>query len=141
MGRSRGTILSSLALGLLALGLAVGLFGLDKPAVPIRWGELEDMAEALVGPSALRKWEQITAGSLLLALGLLYLVYNMAFEEKPGERSRRQLEQDKAQRQALGSARLCNPRTFRRWRKHDPWGWTLRGQFWGATGNSFSESV
>jgi type IV secretion system protein VirD4 len=23
---------------------------------------------------------------------------------------------------------------FRRWRKPDPWGWTLRGQFWGAKG-------
>jgi type IV secretory pathway TraG/TraD family ATPase VirD4 len=141
LGRSRGTILFSLAIGLLALGLAVGLFGLDKPAAAASWGRLEDMADTLVGPHTFRKWEQITAGATLLALGLLYLVYSLAFEEKPGEQTRRRLEQDKSQREALGSARLCNRRTFRRWRKHDPWGWTLHGQFWGAKGQALGKHL
>ena len=44
------------------------------------------------------------------------------------------LEQDRAQAKALGSAHLCGAKTFRRWKNHDPWGWTLRGQFWGAKG-------
>jgi type IV secretory pathway TraG/TraD family ATPase VirD4 len=141
LGRTKGALLFSLALGLLALGLAVGIIGLDKPAAPLRWGALESLAESLVGPSAFRRWEQLTAGSLVLALGLHYLVYNLAFQEKPGERSRQQLERDKAQRQALGRARLCSPRTFRRWRGHDPWGWTLRGQFWGADGQALGKRL
>jgi type IV secretory pathway TraG/TraD family ATPase VirD4 len=141
LGRSRSTILFSLAIGLLALGLAVGLFGLDKPAAAASWGQLEDLADTLVGPHTFRKWEQITAGATLLALGLLYLVYNVAFEEKPGEQTRRRLEQDKAQREALGSAKLCSRRSYRRWRKHDPLGWTLRGQFWGAKGQSLGKRL
>jgi len=133
-GRSRGTILFSLAALFLALGLVVGLAGLDRPASTARWGDVEDLAEDLIGPRAFRKWEQITAASFVLAAGLLYLVYNTAFQEKPGEHSRRLLQQDQAQAKALGSAHLCGAKTFRRWRRHDPWGWTLRGQFWGAKG-------
>jgi type IV secretory pathway TraG/TraD family ATPase VirD4 len=141
LSRSKGAILLSLALGLLGLGLAVGLFGLDKPAAAPSWGRFEDLADTLIGPYTFRKWEQVTAGSVMLALGVLYLIYDNAFEEKPGEQSRRRLEQDKAQREALGSARLCSPRTFRRWRKHDPWGWTLRGQFWGAKGHALGKHL
>ena len=133
-GRSRGTILFSLAALFLALGLVAGLVGLDRPASTARWGDVEDLAEDLIGPRAFRKWEQITAASFVLAGGLLYLVYNTAFQEKPGEHSRRLLQQDQAQAKALGSAHLCGAKTFRRWRRHDPWGWTLLGQFWGAKG-------
>jgi hypothetical protein len=133
-GRSRGTILFALAVLLLALGLVVGLVGLDRPASTRRWGEVEDVAEALIGPRAFRRSEQITAASFVLAGGLLYVVYNTAFQEKPGEQSRRLLEQDQAQARVLGSAHLCGVKTFRRWQKHDPWGWSLQGHFWGAKG-------
>jgi hypothetical protein len=134
-GRSKGTILFSVAAVLLALGLAVGLFGLDKPdGHPAGWGDLEDVAEDVIGPRAYRRWEQVTAASLVMSVGLLYVVYTMAFQEKPGERTRRLLEQDQAQAKALGSAHLCAIRTFRRWRKHDPWGWSLQGHFWGSKG-------
>jgi type IV secretory pathway TraG/TraD family ATPase VirD4 len=134
-GKSRGTILFSIAAILLALGLAVGLFGLDRPAShPARWGDLEDVAQDLIGPRAYRRWEQVTAAGIALSAGLLYVVYNMAFQEKPGERSRRLLEQDQAQAKALGSAHLCGVKAFRRWQKHDPWGWSLQGRFWGAKG-------
>jgi type IV secretion system protein VirD4 len=133
-GRSKGTILFSLAALILALGLIVGLVGLDRPASSVRWGDVEDLVEDLIGPRAFRKWEQITAAGFVLAGGLLYLVYNTAFQEKPGEQSRRLLEQDQAQAQALGSACLCGARTFRRWKQPDPLGWTLQGQFWGAKG-------
>jgi hypothetical protein len=130
--RSRSSVLFSLAAVSLAVGLVVGLVGLDKPTNTVRWGELEDLGRDLVGPASFRKWEQITAASLIVASGLCYALYNMAFQEKPGERSRRQLERDKDQAKALGSAHLCQPRTFHRWKRHDAWGWTLRGQFWGA---------
>jgi type IV secretion system protein VirD4 len=134
-GRSKGTIFFSVATVVLALGLAVGLFGLDQPAGrPGRWGDLEDLAEDLIGPRAYRRWEQVTAISLVLASGLLYAVYDLAFQEKPGERSRWLLEQDQAQATALGSANLCAPRSFRRWHRPDPEGWTLYGKFWGARG-------
>jgi hypothetical protein len=133
-GRSKGTILFSLAALILALGLIAGLVGLSRPANSARWGDVEDLAEDLIGPRAFRRWEQITAASLVLAGGLLYLVYNTASQEKPGEQSRRLLEQDQAQAKALGSAHLCGAKTFRRWKKHDPWGWALQGQFWGAKG-------
>jgi len=130
--RSRSAVLFSLASVSLAAGLVVGLVGLDEPTHATRWGELEDLGRDLVGPASFRKWEQITAASLIVASGLCYALYNMAFQEKPGERSRRQLERDEDQAKALGSAHLCQPRTFHRWKRHDPWGWTLRGQFWGA---------
>jgi type IV secretory pathway TraG/TraD family ATPase VirD4 len=133
-GRSRGSILSIVAIALLALGLVAGLWGLERPTEPLQWGEIEDLSKDFIGPSTFRKWEQITVVSLVLAGTLLYIVYNTAFQEKPGEHSRRLLEQDQAQAKALGSAHLCSPRTFRRWRKPDVWGWTLRGQFWGAKG-------
>ena len=140
--RSRNTLLFSAAVVLLALGLGVGLVGLDRPANSAPWGEVEDdsaaligaLAQTLIGPRAFRGWEQVTAASFVLASGLLYLVYNMAFQEKPGERSRRVLEQDQAQAKTLGSAHLCAPRTFRRWSKPDPEGWSLQGRFWGAGG-------
>jgi len=133
-GRSRGTILFSLAALLLALGLVAGLVGLDKPGSPARWGDVEDLAQDLIGPRSFRKWEQITAAGFVLAGALLYIVYSTAFQEKPGEHSRRLLEQDQVQAKALGSAHLSAAKTFRRWKKHDPWGWTLQGQFWGAKG-------
>ena len=134
-GRSSGTILFSVAAVLLAVGLAVGLLGLDKPAGhPGHWRDLEDLAQDVIGPRAFRSWEQITAASFVLAAGLSYLVYSTAFQRKPGEQSRRLLEQDQAQAKALGSAHLCGARTFRRWRRHDPCGWTLQGRFWGARG-------
>ena len=124
-GRSRGTILFSAAALLLALGLVVGLVGLHKPSGSPGWGDVEDLAEDLIGPRAFRTWEQFTAASILLAAGLLYAVYNNAFSDKPGERARQQLERDAEQGQALGSAHLCGKETFRRWRQHDPWGWML----------------
>ena len=134
-GRSSGAVLFSVAIALLAAGLTVGLVGLDRPAGhPGRWGDLEDTAEALIGPRAYRHWEQVTAAGFLLAAGLVYIVYDQAFRERPGERSRRLLEQDEAQAKALGSAHLCSPGTFRRWRRPDPTGWTLHGRFWGARG-------
>jgi type IV secretion system protein VirD4 len=133
-GRSKATILFSLAVGFLTVGLVVGLIGLDKPSAPVRWKPVEDLAEDLVGPSPFRRWEQITAAGTLLAAGLLYLVYRSLFQDRPGERSRRLLEQDEEQVRALGSAHLCGARTFRRWAGHDPFGWTLHGHFWGANG-------
>ena len=133
-GRSRGTILFSAAVLLLAVGMVVGLVGLDRPSSSARWGDVEDLAEDLIGPRSFRKWEQVTAASILLAAGLLYVVYNSAFSDKPGERARLQLERDAEQGQALGSAHLCGKETFPRWRRHDPWGWRLQGQFWGAKG-------
>ncbi|MGD2205580.1 MAG: type IV secretory system conjugative DNA transfer family protein [Anaerolineae bacterium] len=140
-GRSRETALFALAMLLLGAGLAVGLVGLDKPAATITWGRFEDLADRYVGPAALRRWEQITAGGIVLAIGALALLYNTATREKPGERSRRQLERDEEQRAALGSAHLCPPRTFKRWSQHDPWGWTLRGRFWGANGKSLGKRL
>ena len=113
-GRSRGTILFSAAVLLLSLGLVVGLVGLDKPSSSASWGEVEDLADDLIGPRAHRKWEQVTAASILLAAGLLYAVYNSAFSERPGERARQQLERDAEQGQALGSAHLSGKETFRR---------------------------
>jgi hypothetical protein len=134
-GRSRGTVLFSVAAVVLALGLAAGLFGLNQPAGrPGRWGDLEDLADDLIGPRAYRAWEQVTAASLVLASGLLYAIYNLAFQDKPGERSRRLLAQDEEQARVLGSANLCAPRSFRRWHRHDREGWTLHGRFWGARG-------
>ena len=95
-GRSRATVLFSLGAAALAIGLAVGLIGLDRPAAPIRWGAIEDLGEGVVGPTQFRGWEQIAAGGLVLGVGLLYAAYNSAFPSKPGERSRRLLEQDGA---------------------------------------------
>ena len=100
----------------------------------IRWGAVEDLAEAVIGPPEFRRWEQLTAAGLAVSLVLLYAVYNTAFSTRPGERARQQLERDASQAQALGSAHLCSPATFRRWSQPDPLGWTLRGQFWGARG-------
>ncbi len=31
-------------------------------------------------------------------------------------------------------AALCERKTFKRWSRHDPWGWTLQGRFYGARG-------
>jgi len=140
-GRSRGTILFAAAALLLALGLVVGLVGFDRPAISARWGEVEDLAEDLIGPRSFRKWEQVTAVSILLAAGLLYVVYSSAFSDKPGERARRQLGRDAEQGQALGSAHLCGKEAFRRWRRHDPWGWTLQGRFWGAKGQRLGDHL
>jgi len=134
-GRSRGTILFCLAVALLGAGLAVGLLGIQAPSDPLTWGQVEDVARDLIGPPAFRRWEQATAVAFVLALGLSIVVYNLAFQDKPGERSRQVLERDEGQRKALGGAHLCRPGTFRRWSRSDPWGWTLQGQFWGARGN------
>jgi type IV secretory pathway TraG/TraD family ATPase VirD4 len=140
-GRSRGTILFSAAALLLALGLVVGLVGLHNPSSSPGWGDVEDLAEDLIGPRAFRTWEQLTAASILLAAGLLYALYNTAFSDRPGERARQQLERDEEQGQALGSAHLCGKETFRRWRQHDPWGWTLQGRFWGAKGQRLGDHL
>jgi len=75
--RSRGAVLFSIAVGVLGLGLAVGLFGIDRPSSPLAWGAVEDVADRLIGPAAFRRYEQITAASLVLALGLLSLVYHL----------------------------------------------------------------
>jgi hypothetical protein len=131
-GRSRGTVLFSVAVLLVAGGTATGLIGLTSTHKPIPWGPVEDLAETMVGPTGFRRWEQIALASYLVAGGLLYAVYNIALSDKPGERTRRQLEQDAAQSRALGSAHLCGGPTFRRWSKPDPLGWTLQGRFWGA---------
>jgi type IV secretory pathway TraG/TraD family ATPase VirD4 len=133
-GRSKGTVLFSIAAIILAAGLAIGLIGLDRPSGSIRWRPVEDVAEGIVGPSIFRRWEQFTVAGIALASCLFYAVYNMAFSQKPGERARQQLERDEGA--ALGSAHLSGVRTFKRWRKHDPLGWTLRGEFWGAKGQS-----
>lgn len=134
LGRSRGTVLFALAVGILSLGLAVGLVGVDNPASPVVWGELEDVAERVIGPAAFRRYEQFTVVGLALAAGLLAAVYALATQERPGERARRLLEQDQAQSALLGSAHLCSTTTFRRWSEPDPYGWTLQGTFWGAKG-------
>jgi hypothetical protein len=135
-GRSRETALVCVIVAVLATGLAAGLFGLDRASSPIFWGRFEDVADRYVGPASFRRWEQITAGSLLLAAGALALLYNLATQEQPGERPRRQLRRDANQSTALGNAHLCLPQTFRRWSRHDPWGWTLQGQFWGENDHS-----
>jgi hypothetical protein len=140
-GRSKGTVLFSLAIILLAVGLAVGLTGLDKPSSPSTWGELESMAEAMIGPSAFRRREQVTVAALAVALTLFFMVYNLAFQEKPGERPRRLLEGDEEQHKALGSAHLCKPKTFKRWSRSDPRGWTLQGRFYGARGRSLGKRL
>jgi type IV secretion system protein VirD4 len=132
LGRSRPTVLASLAALSLGLGLALGLLGLEKPSQPVQWGPAEYLTEPLIGPATHRRWEQASALGFLLATVLGYTAYNSAFAEKPGQRARRQLERDDGQ--ALGSAHLCAPKTFRRWSRHDPQGWTLQGQFWGARG-------
>jgi len=134
LGRSRNTILFSIAVGILGAGVAVGLFGVGRPVDPITWGRLEEIAERYVGPAAFRPWEQITAAGVVLSLGLLAYLYHLATREQPGERARRTLEKDRGQSGALGSAHLCPPATFRRWSRPDPWGWTVQGQFWGAKG-------
>ena len=133
-GRSRAVVLFCAAAGFLGLGLAVGLAGVDCPARPVTWGSLEETAETIVGPPGHRAYEQVTAGSMVVAILLLAAVYNTAFQERPGQRPRRQLEADPEQGQILGSARLCSPAVFRRWSRPDPWGWTLHGRFWGARG-------
>ena len=140
-GRSRETVLFSIAIAILGLGLAVGLVGLDRPADPVAWGALEEVAERFIGPASFRRWEQFTAGGLAVAATLLALVYSLATREQPGERARRLLKQDQKQSAALGSANLCSPRTFRRWSKPDPWGWTLHGRFWGADGRLLGERL
>jgi hypothetical protein len=76
--RSRSSILFSIATVSLAAGLVVGLVGLDRPTHTIRWGELEDLGRDLVGPASFRKWEQITAASLVVASGLCYWRYSSA---------------------------------------------------------------
>jgi hypothetical protein len=139
LGRSRQTALFSIAVGTLGLGLAVGLFGLEHSVNPNTWGALEEVAERFIGPASFRRWEQFTAAGIVLAAALLALVYNLATRELPGERARRLLEQDHVQSSALGSAHLCSPRTFRRWSKLDPWGWSLKGRFWGAKGQLLGE--
>lgn len=140
-GRSRGTILFAAAALFIAAGLVVGLIGLDKPGASGDWGDFEDVAEGFIGPRTFRKWEQVTTATVAVAAGLLYIVYNSAFSEKPGERARQRLEGDAEQSRALGSARLCAPATFRRWRKHATSGWTLRGEFWGAKGQRLGKRL
>jgi len=130
--RPRTALLFSAAVGLLALGLVVGLVGLSRPGEPHFWQGLEGAAERLIGPASYRRWEQITAVSLVLASGLLALVYHRVTRQQPGQRARRLLEQDQAQSAVLGSAHLCAPQTFRRWSEPDPWGWTVQGRFWGT---------
>ena len=139
--RSRTALLFSAAVGLLALGLVVGLVGLSRPGEPHFWQGLEGAAERLIGPASYRHWEQITAVSLVLASGLLALVYHRATRQQPGQRARRLLEQDQAQSAVLGSAHLCAPQTFRRWSEHDPWGWTVQGRFWGAGGRLLGQRL
>ena len=99
-GRSRGTILFCVATGILAVGLIVGLSGIEAPTDPFTWGSLEDVAEDFVGPAVFRRREQITTAALVLGLGLLFIVYNLAFQEEPGERSRQILERDAVQNKA-----------------------------------------
>jgi hypothetical protein len=133
-GRSRGTILFVVSLVLLAVGLVVGLVGVDRPVEAIRWGDLEDLADRAIGPDVFRRWEQIAVASVGLGALLLVLIYKEIGATDPAERQRRRLAQDKRQGQALGSAELCSKRTFRRWSRPDAWGWTLQGRFWGAQG-------
>ena len=109
LGRSRQTVLFSAAVGILGLGLAVGLFGLDHPGSPASWKAVEELAERFIGPASFRRYEQFTAAGLVLAAALLARVYHLATRELPGERARRLLEQDHVQSSALGSAHLCAP--------------------------------
>ena len=134
VGRSRNTVLFSIAVGILGLGLVVGFLGISQPGDPVTWGKLEEIAVRYIGPASFRRWEQVTAASVVLCLGLLAFVYHLSTREQPGERARRLLERDQGQSSALGSAHLCSPRTFRRWNRPDAGGWTLQGQFWGAKG-------
>jgi len=134
-GRSRTTILFCIAVALLSLGLAAGLFGIaNPPAGAVAWGEAEELADRIVGPAGFRRYEQVTAAGFLLGGLFLTIVYGRATRQTPAEASKRLLVQDEAQRMALGSAHLCPPSAFRRWSRHDPLGWTLRGRFWGADG-------
>jgi type IV secretory pathway TraG/TraD family ATPase VirD4 len=133
-GRSRGTVLFAVSLAFLAVGLVVGLVGLDRPSHPMDWGDLEELAERVIGPDLFRPWEQVTAAGVGLGLLFLWFTYENATTTDPAERQRRRLARDKRQGQALGSAELCSRRTFRRWSRPDPWGWALQGQFWGTQG-------
>jgi hypothetical protein len=133
-GRNRGAFLACTAAALLAVGLAVGLAGIDRPGPATRWGAAEDVAEAVIGAPEFRPWETVTAGACAVSLVLLYVLYNTAFSTRPGDRARQRLERDTSQAQALGSARLCSPQTFRRWSHPDRLGWTLRGRYWGTRG-------
>lgn len=135
-GRSKTTVFLSLAIVLLGTGLTIGLSGIPQPGDPQTWGDAEEIAASIVGPPAFRRREQFTVAGLVLAGVLFYAVYNLAFQEKPGEHSRRQLERDEVQAKALGSAHLCQPGRFKRWSKPDPQGWAIRGRFYGAGGRS-----
>ena len=128
-GRSRTTVVFAVGLGFLAAGVTVGLVGLHRPPHPADWGELEDLAERVIGPDLFRPWEQVTMAGSLLGVLLLWLIFLNASSTDPAERQRRRLARDAKQSQALGSAQLCGARTFRRWSRPDPWGWTLQGEF------------
>jgi hypothetical protein len=140
-GRSRGTILFAVSLAFLAIGLVVGLVGLDRPPHPVNWGDLEELAERVVGPDLFRPWEQISAAGIGLWLLFLWFTYQNATTTDPAERQRRRLARDRRQGQALGRAELCSRRTFRRWSKPDAWGWTLQGRFWGTNGQQLGKRL
>jgi type IV secretory pathway TraG/TraD family ATPase VirD4 len=140
-GRSRGTVLFAVSIALLAGGLVVGLVGVDRPVEAIRWGDLEDLADRLIGPDVFRRWEQIAVASVGLGALLLVLLYKEMGATDPAERQRRRLARDKRQGQALGSAELCSRRTFRRWSRPDAWGWTLQGRFWGTNGQQLGKRL
>jgi len=141
LGRSRGTVLFAVSIALLAVGLVVGLVGVDRPVEAIRWGEFEDLADRLIGPDIFRRWEQIAVASVGLGALLLVLLYKEMGATDPAERQRRRLARDKRQGQALGSAELCSRRTFRRWSRPDAWGWTLQGRFWGTNGQQLGKRL
>ncbi len=84
-----------------------GSFGLDRPAGirsaggRRRPGRGHRSARA---PSA--RWEQVTAAGIALAAGLLYAVYNMAFQPEAGRAGQAAAGAGRG-RHALGSAHLC----------------------------------
>jgi type IV secretory pathway TraG/TraD family ATPase VirD4 len=133
-GRAKGAILASVAAVLVTAGLGAGLLGLGRPHALSDWDAAEDLARSVIGPPEFRNWETATTACLAVSVLFLYSVYNSAFSTRPGDRVRMQLERDARQAQALGSAHLCSPRTFRRWSRLDRLGWTLHGRFWGARG-------
>ena len=49
-GRSKGTLLFSIATALLALGLVVGLVGVDRPGGSLRWGALRTWPKTWSAP-------------------------------------------------------------------------------------------
>ena len=121
---------------LLALGLAVGLVGLDKPASSGTLGRrgrpgrgphrpAQPSAGGSRSPPPASSWPPGSCTSST----------TWPSSEKPGERARRQLEQDAGPGAGPGQRPpLCGPRPSAAGASPTPGAGRLQGQFWGAKG-------